>query len=655
MRHASAAGGVCLLTIVFVGASVPLLVRAGPTWDIEQTLFYGERYAAYFRSGDARYLQFESDALEPREGALDVERSRREGGISPPHFVWPVGFTLAAFSNQLFSGCLQLLPPLAGYHAINLLLAGLVAVVGGFALAARAPLAGVAFVPIFWSCPAFFGNLMANLRDVPATCFLGLALFLLPRLLERGRGLLLAAVTLLAGLGLGCKITAAGGFLVAALVSLVSVLRGWRRPGVVLVAFLIAVVGAVATFVLLWPWLWSDGWSMLWMRLRLHVEDFLLRQVRPDAGWKLTPLLEVVATTPPVVLALFVAGLVELWIARRRLSIWCALLLAWLVVPLVRISAPGLGNYGGIRHFLEFWPAFAAVAALGVVAVHRGLVRLRCPSSLRVAAVAGVLLVPTATTLAASPFPCAYNNLLVGGNEGGRALGLSSSLDYWGSSLYPAYQDVAQQAARQGREVHVMAPSGQHLVRLAMEIAPSPWVRLAALPGSMDDAPTGEGVVLVLERRGLADHVRDAALYAYCRKELEPAAQFVRGGVALLRAYPATEEAGGLRGLRRRAAEWSAPRLRALRSELAISLRTEPADLEQLRLFMELVREEGIFWTFEEQVGEHVERALEQLPAEHATRYQRLWLAEAARLQASQEAWRAVLQRGAVLLGGKHP
>ena len=43
--------------------------------------------------------------------------------------------------------------------------------------------------------------------------------------------------------------------------------------------------------------------------------------------------------------------------------------LAWLMVPIIRISLPGMINFGGIRHFLEFIPAAALIAGYGAASL----------------------------------------------------------------------------------------------------------------------------------------------------------------------------------------------------------------------------------------------------------------------------------------------
>ena len=41
-------------------------------------------------------------------------------------------------------------------------------------------------------------------------------------------------------------------------------------------------------------------------------------------------------------------------------------LIVWVAVPVGRVTMPGMLNFDGIRHFIEFYPALCVLAGLGL-------------------------------------------------------------------------------------------------------------------------------------------------------------------------------------------------------------------------------------------------------------------------------------------------
>jgi hypothetical protein len=124
-------------------------------------------------------------------------------------------------------------------------------------------------------------------------------------------------------------------------------------------------------------------------------------------------------TTPLPVLAAGAAGVVVLW--RRRPSA-ARLLAVWIAVAAGRYAALARGNYDGVRHVLEAFPAFAVVAAVGADAALVHLARMLVP---RMGAVTVwtlgtfLLLAPGVAGIARlHPYPVTYYNALGGGLAG---------------------------------------------------------------------------------------------------------------------------------------------------------------------------------------------------------------------------------------------
>jgi hypothetical protein len=276
------------------------------------------------------------------------------------------------------------------------------------------------------------------------------------------RGLLGAGALL--GLALGTK---ANALFFPAIPGLVLLLGGvpepWRgRTGRLLLALAAAGLLAVLVVLALWPYLWADPVG----RIAEHLSYIGLRKGYTRAESMAPVIPATLLTTPLPFLLLFAAGigpcLRRAW-RRDRLAL---LVLAWIAVVLGRYLLPQAVNFDGVRHFLEIFPAMAAVAGLGASALvglaGRVLPRLAAPGAR--ALLAALLLVPGAWTLVAThPFQIAYWNVLAGGPRGAWEKGLPQAGDYWGMS-YRLGLDWLNENAEEGALLAV--PVVEHAVRL---------------------------------------------------------------------------------------------------------------------------------------------------------------------------------------------
>jgi hypothetical protein len=122
-------------------------------------------------------------------------------------------------------------------------------------------------------------------------------------------------------------------------------------------------------------------------------------------------------TTPLPQLVAGLIGAVVVW-RRQRSAAW--LLVAWLTVSVGRYAAMGLGNYGGVRHVLDAFPALALLEAFGVLAVLDALARKGSKRAwtLQAAALLVVIVPGAAAIWRLHPYPMTYYNALVGGLHG---------------------------------------------------------------------------------------------------------------------------------------------------------------------------------------------------------------------------------------------
>jgi hypothetical protein len=144
----------------------------------------------------------------------------------------------------------------------------------------------------------------------------------------------------------------------------------------------------------------------------------------------------VLMTTTLATLALSLLGT---WLGRERRKLHTFLLLGTLL-PIARNLLPGMRNFGGVRHFLEFLPMLCLLAGLGADELWRRLSALTSRSLVAWAgALALLVLAPLEGVLASvtmQPAQILYYNCLVGGLGGAQGRGLRDAQDvvcntYW--------------------------------------------------------------------------------------------------------------------------------------------------------------------------------------------------------------------------------
>lgn len=548
---ASASKLVPLLMVVALSAfGFAALDQYNVTWDEALgDLFFGERYLSFFTTFDSRYLDFESDPYPPGHSP-DLGRSPFR---NRPWEYYPVANTLAAATSTVLSRWLGLLDPFDGFHAVNLLFAALLILVFLPFLHQRfGAVTAIAAGGLLFTLPRVVCHLLANIKDFPLMVLFTLTLVVFMQAYERGsaRGIVLAGA--LWGLALGTKANAL--FLPAVPLGVVLIARrpaSWQGRKVRLA---LAIVGAAllgtALMVALWPYLWADPIG----RFREHLTYIGFRRGYTRAE-SLAPVLQaLLLTTPPLTLVLFVLGLLPLGrrLFQRDRTAW--LLALWIAVVLGRYLPPQAVNFDGVRHFLELFPAFAAVAGLGAASLAVWLARAAAsrvaPHTLKACVLAVLLLPGVWTVLRTHPFQIAYWNALAGGLGGARAAGLPQASDYWGMSYRLGMAWLNENAPRDAR---LAVPVIEHAVRLVapqrlrpdLQLLPVsaphtpriPPARLAMVQAAAREGPL---YVMFVERRDWMN-----ALMADCLRRLEPEVAWYLDGAPVLLIFRYTPPTDG--------------------------------------------------------------------------------------------------------------
>ncbi|MEM1202363.1 MAG: glycosyltransferase family 39 protein [Acidobacteriota bacterium] len=521
----------------------PALQQYNVTWDEALgDFFFGERYLSFFLSFDPAYLDFEANPY-PEDREPDLGRSPFR--IRPWEY-YPVANTLAAGTSEVLSRRLGWLDGFDGFHAFNLILGALFLWVYFAFLDRRfGALVATSATILLFTAPRVVVHMMSNIKDFPLMAMFGLCAIAFLLAFESGSVRALLAAGVLLGLTLGTKANALFFPAIPALVWLAGgTPKAWDDRRRLLLGLLAAGATSVAVLYLTWPYLWGDPIRRYWE----HFQYLSQRggYISPES---LAPVLEAILfTTPPVLLAFFAVGLVPCISAARRGERGAVLLLAWAALVLGRVLLPFAGNFDGVRHFLELFPALAAIAGLGVgwtverlagFAAARGA---RIQAAVRTAALAAVLLPGAWATVASHPFQIAYWNVFAGGLPGARAADQPQASDYWGTSYRLGMEWLNENAPENAK---LVVPVVEHAVRL---VAPqrlrddilllpvttpfSPRIAPERLRWTLEAAAEGPVYVMFVERRDWMN-----ALMADCLNRLEPEVTWHLEGEPILRIY----------------------------------------------------------------------------------------------------------------------
>lgn len=478
------------VALVWLAVAVPLLGDHGPGWDsVVGDLPFGERLVAYLETGDPAFLNNSATTPQPRRAETGLFL---DGPRFPSAMVYPLGALCCGLTSRIFTTELGVLGPIAGFHlAIVLFAASTFALVAYFGARRGTLLVGVLAASFLAAQPRWLGHAFDNPKDVPetalyfATCIAGLGAIV------RGGMLRWTGVGALAGLGLAQKaniVFAAPQLLVVwwlcARLGVAAPAGMKRNAQFVLVALATAFVVCVAVS----PDVWSRPITGVYERLAATAK------VGHGLGGSalavsFAPTLDFLATTP---LSVLLCAVVGAWFGRVPRHVR-AFLVVGVAVPVVRVQLPGMQVFDGVRHFLEFAPFLAVLAALGAHAIGGKLLATR--SAGWRAAAALVCTVPgLAATVALHPYQTVFFNPAVGGFGGAQAREWVGSGDYWGNSYLHGAQWLSAHAER---DAHVVVPIAGHVFDA---IAPLALRDDIATINGFAPPTTGVLYVLVLSR-----------------------------------------------------------------------------------------------------------------------------------------------------------
>lgn len=404
----------------------------GLTIDELENFVVGERYLAYFKTGDASVLDMRQEMPE-YDHPDGLQLRLLDSDVHPP-----LPSILAAITDRFFHDWLKVLDPIDARHmAIVLMAAATLSATYLFAQEAFGRALAVLAVVLLALHPRFYAHAHYNLKDIPKTLFFVLSLWTF----WRGAVFQKPVSILLAAFFLGMGVSVRPNLVLAAVVGLIWVIFVYRwvlADRGVLLAILAVPVVAAAGFCLAWPAMWFSPINTL----KTLWEYWVQLGVSNRSSWTLYPWLLIAYSMPMITLVgltLGAAATLRRWKSdrfRTLLLIWL-----WFSIPLMRVSMPGMTIYDGIRHFLEVIPALSILAALGLGEM-AWLISQLTGLDLKKLMYASVVLVALPLfwqNERFAPFGIAYFNPLIGGLQGAQSIGIQEATDYWGSSYRQGY------------------------------------------------------------------------------------------------------------------------------------------------------------------------------------------------------------------------
>ena len=462
-----------LVAVGYLAVALAALGDYGPTWDTSVFEFaYGRTLIDYLTT--------------VATGAPPVEYVPR-----PPHpylpavqgawfHAYPVGSMLSELGCRVLWTWLGILDAIPAHHVVvpvstALLMAAMVTFLGR-----RAGLAaGIGSALLLVLSPRYFAHSCNNLKDAPEAALYGLAVLAGARALHRGGRTSWGMAGGALGLALAQKANAlfvplqlAVYFVLATLLTRRGPTVGRGAPRWSWSGLAYAAVTFVAAYLAVSPAFWTDTFA----NLATHFDYIFSVGTVADLASQLEPrplgpwdgAAHALWTTPLPVLALAVVGL----LSPRTPTTTRLLLALWIAVPVGRTALPGMRNFDGVRHFLEFYPPLCMLAGLGLATVAAWLRgRPRSLTALWLAA----LLPGGLATWATHPHGICYFNVCVGGLGGAQEREIPEATDYWGSAYW---QGAAWLTRHASAEANVLVPVAPHIVRCLQPVRLRPDLRL---------------------------------------------------------------------------------------------------------------------------------------------------------------------------------
>lgn len=446
--------------ILFLALGIADLPNYGPNWDEPVHFGRGQAILHYFLTGKKDY-----NDLSPRQA---LRRSYyQHDGYSYAFFEEKFSETkkflagtghpvlsdiFAAAFNRVFYQVLNVVGDIESYHLYGVATAAILTGVLYFVTSSLyGSFVGLVSVLSLMLSPLFLGESRFNIKDVPEAVFYACTMLAFYQGIVKNNWKWIVLSSFFAGLAFSTKLN----IVFAAVSAGIWVFVGWKKFFVsrkfVLLSFLCYPIVPLILYFGSWPMLWKDPINRFLYNLNYY-QTIAKAGGSPAEfttllGFNTYALQWIVFSTPLVILGLASVGLCTGYFIKMNRPFFFLVLL-WFVVPIIRVSLPGLVIYGGVRQIMEYLPAMAILAGIGADRVVTSLVRYFVSSfklknnkkHIVTLALQGFIVfsfIPiTLKIIQMYPNESIYFNPLIGGLKGAAARNIPG----WGNSLGSTYR-----------------------------------------------------------------------------------------------------------------------------------------------------------------------------------------------------------------------
>lgn len=372
-----------VLSAIFFIFGIFTLNNYGVSWDEPTHFKRGQGYLWFLLTGDNDYhrlppYDLSSAQNNPKYHQRSIYQSdlhnaafyRAIDGTHPP-----LADILASVTNMVFYQSLGWVGDIESYHLFEIFVASVaVGILFLFVLEGFGPRAAFFSTILFTTYPIFWAEAHFNIKDPIETSWIILTLFFLWKGISTQSARLLLLSSVFAGFALSTKFNAIFlPFIVFPWLLLIflkhkkELVEFARTRKFILTAVVYPIV-AVTIFYISYPFLWENPivniGKVFTFYQRNALDPAFANAVLPS--WSFYALRWVILTAPPLVLMGFALSLLFAKSKLLKNHGFILLILLWFVVTIVRVSLPGINIYGGVRQIMEYIPALAILAGIGL-------------------------------------------------------------------------------------------------------------------------------------------------------------------------------------------------------------------------------------------------------------------------------------------------